>query len=52
MNSVIYKRKSPLLVFLIPAFLFLAVYAWRLLQQDPVVRPEFSEGLLSRLLFD
>ena len=33
-------------------FLFLAVYAWRLLQQDPVVRPEFSEGLLSRLLFD
>lgn len=26
MNSMIYKRKSPLLVFLIPAFLFLAVY--------------------------
>lgn len=28
MNSVIYKKKSPLLVFLIPAFLFLAVYLY------------------------
>lgn len=28
MNSVIYKRKSPLLVFLIPAFAFLAVYLY------------------------
>lgn len=28
MNSVIYKKKAPLLVFLIPAFLFLAVYLY------------------------
>lgn len=28
MNSMIYKKKSPLLVFLIPAFLFLAVYLY------------------------
>lgn len=26
MNSMIYKKKSPLLVFLVPAFVFLAVY--------------------------
>ena len=28
MNSMIYKKKSPLFVFLIPAFLFLAVYLY------------------------
>ncbi|MBR5136817.1 MAG: sugar ABC transporter permease [Clostridia bacterium] len=28
MNSMIYKRKTPLLVFLIPAFLFLVVYLY------------------------
>ena len=26
MNSMIYKKKSPLLLFLVPAFLFLIVY--------------------------
>ena len=28
MNSMIYKRKSPLLIFLIPAFLFLLVFLY------------------------
>lgn len=28
MNSVIYKRKAPLLVFLIPAFIFLVIYLY------------------------
>lgn len=28
MNSMIYKKKTPLLIFLIPAFLFLAVYLY------------------------
>ena len=28
MLSTIYKRKAPLLVFLLPAFLFLAVYLY------------------------
>ena len=28
MSSMIYKRKSPLLIFLIPAFLFLLVFLY------------------------
>ena len=28
MSSMIYKRKSPLILFLVPAFLFLLVYLY------------------------
>lgn len=47
MNSMIYKKKSPLLVFLVPAFLFLAVYLYYPFAQN-IINTFLSIGGLGR----